>query len=239
MKKYLSILSAGLLLCSLASCDKDTEGLTEITYYPVIELDGPTLQYVATGSPYVDPGYSATMEGKDITADVKVSSNMDYADPQPGVYYISYSAVNSDGLSRAASRTVIVFDPEDSYTGIYTVNDDSFREYNGGEVYYGGYPINVIGNGDGTYAVDDLMGGWYMYRAGYGSNYAMEGEIEIADGVISLVSSYVPGWGDAAEGLTDGVADADAGTLSWVVEYTDYPFYFHVNLVDRVAFEKN
>ena len=78
--------------------------------------------------------------------------------------------------------------------------------------------------------MDDLFGGWYCQRAGYGTNYAAQGIIELADdGSVSLVDSYVPGWGDALDDLTgtyaDGVFTVDAtyvGTMhffeTWVKE---------------------
>lgn len=230
MKRYISAIAAGLLLLGASSCSKDTEGLTGITYYAVIELDGPVYDIADSGVPYTDPGYSATMEGEDITSDVVVSTKMDLNNPQPGYYSISYSAVNEDGFSSSATRYVLVTEAGDPISGYYTTNTASYRDYNG-ITYYGGYNVIVYGNGDGTYHISDLLAGWYEYRAGYGSAYALSGEFSAdADGNLTLVSSFLSGWGDSAESLTDGKYDAAAQTLSYVVEYTDTPLIFHVIL---------
>ncbi len=223
-------MAAGLALLALASCSKDTEGLTGITYYPVIELAGPIYDQAVAGTPFSDPGFSAVLNGEDYTANVEIVTNMNLSNPQPGYYAINYVATNADGFSTSATRYVLVSENSDKVSGYYTVNPGSFRDYNG-TIFYGNYPEIVYANGDGTYHVSDLMGGWYQYRAGYGVNYAMSGDISIdADGNISLISSIVPGWGDEANYLADGKFDAEAGTISYVVSYTDYPFLFNVIL---------
>lgn len=230
MKKYISILAVGLAILSLGACSKDTEGLTGITYYPVIELQGPINDMAVAGTPFVDPGYSASLNGEDYTSEVVVTTNMDLNNPKPGYYSISYSATNSDGFSATAVRYVLIASNDDPVSGYYTTNTDSFRDYNG-TVYYGGYPVIVYANGDGSYHISDLLAGWYQYRAGYGAAYALGGELSIdADGNIELLDSYLSGWGDSASGLTDGKFDKDAGTIKYIVEYTDYPFFFNVTL---------
>lgn len=230
MKKYISTMAVGLTLLTLASCSKDTEGLTGITYYPVIELEGPINDMAVAGTPFVDPGYSASLNGEDITADVVVTSKMDFNNPQPGYYSITYSATNADGFSAAAVRNVLVAENSDAVSGYYTTNEDSFRDYNG-TIYYGGFPVTVYANGDGTYHISDLLAGWYQYRAGYGANYALEGELSIdAEGNIELLDSYLIGWGDSANGLTDGKFDKEAGTIKYIVDYTEYNMLFHVTL---------
>lgn len=231
MKRYIKTMALLLTLAGLASCSKDTEGLTSITYYPVIELDGPVYDQAVAGVPFTDPGYSATLDGEDITDQVKVVTDMDMANPAPGYYTISYQAVNADGFSAGATRYVLVSDADDKVSGYYTTSPDSYLD-SGKETYYGGYSIIVVGNGDGKYAVSDLLGGWYSQRAGYGDSYAMQGEVAISDdGTVNLIDSYVPGWGDTAESWADGVCDPEAGTISWVVEYTTYGYFFHVTIV--------
>ncbi|MDE6741837.1 MAG: DUF5012 domain-containing protein [Muribaculaceae bacterium] len=230
MKKHISTMAVGLALLALGSCSKDTEGLTGITYYPVIELEGPINDMAVAGTPFVDPGYSASLNGEDITADVTVTSKMDFSNPQPGYYSISYSATNADGFSASAVRYVLVASNDDPVSGYYTTNTDSFRDYNG-TTYYGGYPVIVYANGDSTYHISDLLAGWYAYRAGYGSAYALGGELSVdADGNIELLDSYLSGWGDSANDLTDGKFDQETGTIKYIVSYTDYPFLFNVTL---------
>lgn len=215
------------------SCGDSDESETWVTYYPVLTLDGSTYEMHTMGQPFVDPGYTATLDGQDITDQVVVTTDMDIN--KPGMYAINYTVANSEGFSASAVRYVIVADANDPASGIYYTDPNSYRLYNGATVYFGAsYQILVIGNGDGTYEVDDMIGGWYCQRAGYGSNYAMQGEIEIAaDGAVTLLDSWVPGWGDAANELTDGHFDKDSNTLHWDVSYTDYPFDFVVTMTKQ------
>lgn len=209
----------------LASCDKETEGVTGVTYYATLQLEGPDRILITAGQPFEDPGYEAELGGEDVTQDVVVTTDIDTN--VPGLYTVNYSITNADGFSSSASRTVMVVDPNDPVSGFYTVSTDSYRDY-AGVVYYGGYPLTVIGDGSGCYEIDDVMGGWYSYRAGYGMDYAMYGQVSLgADNSLTLDYSIVPGWGDTAESFS-GSFDPATNTLSWVVEYTDYPFFFHV-----------
>lgn len=228
MKKYIATFALGLALASgLVSCDKDTEGLTGITYYPVIELEGPTYDQVVSGKAFVDPGYKATLNGEDITGQVSISTKMDLSNPKPGYYTLTYSAVNSDGFSSSAVRYVLVSDPDDKASGYYNTDPKSFRVTSSATTFYGGsYPAIVAGNGDGTYYVSNLLGGYYQYRAGYGSNYACYGTISIdSDNNIDLVDSHVIGWGDSADYIKDGSFDPSTETLSWVIRYAGMDFH--------------
>ncbi|MBO5456639.1 MAG: DUF5012 domain-containing protein [Muribaculaceae bacterium] len=229
MKKYISILTVSLAMVSLTSCDKDTEGLTDITYYPVLEMAGPVYDQAVAGQPFADPGCTATLNGEDVTDQIEVISSLNFSSPTPGYYPVVYSVTNADGFSATATRYVLVSDANDPVSGYYTVNTDSYRDYNG-IVYFGGYPLRVVGDGTGKYAISDLLGGWYEYRAGYGTSYALKGNVSIdADGNITLIDSFLQGWGDSANGITDGKFDAATNTITWIVSYTDYPFLFKVN----------
>ena len=227
MKKHISIIASALAVLSLASCSKDTEGMTQSTYDAGIDLAGPVYDQAVAGTPYQDPGYSATMQGEDITADVKVSTDMDLQNPKPGYYTVTYSAVNEDGFPASSTRYVLVTDPDDKASGYYTTDANSFRVASAGTTYYGNsYSVTVYGDGSGHYHVSDFLGGWYAQRAGYGGSYAAVGQCDIAaDGTISLVSSSVAGWGDSLSGLSEASFDAAAGTISWVASYAGMEFH--------------
>lgn len=231
MKKTIfgSLVLIGAFL--MASCEKvDHAQSQKITYYPTLELSGASSIIIDKGSTFTDPGYYAEMQGLDVTDQVEISSNVNTN--ASGIYTVTYTIVNEDGFSASASRTVIVLDPSDAVEGIYTVDPSSYRLYNGSQVAYGrAFQIIVIGEGGGKYAVDDLLAGWYCQRAGYGSNYAMPGHIQVdASGTITLLDSLVPGWNDSAEGMTDGKFDAATSTISYDLEYTSYPFHFVVTM---------
>ena len=109
-----------------------------------------------------------------------------------------------------------------SVEGIYMTQPDGYRIYKGNNQPYGNsYEITIADNGDGTYSVDDLFGGWYSQRAGYGPNYSMTGKIEIAqNGIVSLKDSYVKGWGDSLAGLT-GTYDSEKKTFTIEEDYVE------------------
>ena len=227
MKKIIYFAIGAVVAMTLAaSCTKESEGLTRITYYPVLELEGETTMLVDKGSSFNEPGYTATLNGEDVSADVKIESDVNTS--KSGIYSVVYSIVNSDGFSSVAKRTVIVFDFEDPVEGIYTVDPSSYRLYNGAQLAFGrAFQIYVLANGDGTYLVDDILGGWYCQRAGYGTDYAMQATISISGGSVNLINSYIPGWGDSLVDWADG-SFAD-GTLSYTAVYVS-GMEFHITM---------
>lgn len=228
MKKYIfSLMLLVASVISFSSCVGDsTEGLTRFTYYPVIELEGDSYMIVDKGSSFQDPGFVATLNGEDISSAVDVQSNVNTS--KSGVYSISYSAINEDGFAASATRTVVVLDANDPIEGFYYTSPDSYRLNAAGAktVYGSSFEILVIGNGDGTYSVDDMLGGYYGQRAGYGARYYCAGIIAVdADGNVTCSYSSVPGWGDALDDLVDAKYDAATSTFSWDAQYAGMDFF--------------
>ena len=201
----------------VTSCgDKTSEGKSRFTYYPTIELEGDTYLVWDKGTPWQDPGYTSTMNGEDVTSEVMISGTPDVN--KSGIYTMTYTTKkNDDGFDASATRTVVVLDPNSEVEGFYLTQPDSYRSYNGNDVQYkAAYEILVIDNGDGTLTVDDLFGGWYCQRAGYGTKYAMTATIAIeADGTVKCLYNYVPGWGD---GLDDFEGTFDAATSTFQIK---------------------
>lgn len=120
-----------------------------------------------------------------------------------------------------------VIDIKPGIEGIYQTQADGYRLYNGNNVKYNNtYEIRIEENGDGTFYVDDLLGGWYCQRAGYGRNYAMTGDISIStDGAVSLIDSHVEGWGDGLLSLT-GIYDENNLSFKIEAEYVSGMKFF-------------
>lgn len=229
-KNIFFLMMVAMVSFALTSCgDKESEGLSRFTYYPSIELEGDSYLVWEKGKAYEEPGYTSMLNGEDVTDKVTVTGSVNTS--KSGIYQLTYTTMNNEeGFNASASRTVVVLDPNSTIEGFWASDPASYREYNGNVAYGSSFDILIIDNGDGTYEVDDLLGGWYRDRAGYGDNYALAGTLAIdAEGNISYVDSYLIGWGDSA---TDVVGKYDAATnhISWVCEYTDYPFFFHVEL---------
>lgn len=149
--KYLAI--GALVALSLTSCDKDTEGLTDLLYYPVITLDG---GYVAIpmGGTFVEPGFTATLGSEDLTSQVVVSNNIN--NQELGRYQVKYSVSSPEGFMANVTRDVYVATPG-QIENIY------FGESAYGTRHYYNAPIRIFDNGDGTYTVEDILGGFYCY----------------------------------------------------------------------------
>ena len=235
-KNILFVMALALLTLGFTSCEKESAGKTQITYYADIQLNGESQMVVAKGSAFTDPGWTATMAGEDVTDQVKVSGSVDTS--KSGVYSLVYSMVNKDGFEASVTRTVIVLDLTDPIEGFWACTPTSYRTNTntGAVVAYGAsFEILIIGEGGGKYLVDDLLAGWYCQRAGYGTNYAMGAEISIADdGAITLDDSFVPGWGDSADALSsDAKYDATAKQIDYTVTYAGYlDFTVTLNKVD-------
>ena len=200
------------------SCEKTTEGLTGITYYPVIEINGGT-QVIYVGEEYSDPGCTAVMNGEDITDKVTVTDNID--NTTIGIYTVSYSAANEQGFSASATRDVYVVAESgisNLYVGQLTAPD--------GEVMSGGTHM-ITDNGDGTYTLDDVMGGyycWYTYP-GYdamGYDFFAEADFTVdAAGAISQVGDAGDWYfaSDVELSIIDGEYDAGTGVITINTSY--------------------
>ena len=154
----------------------------------------------------------------------------------------TFTALTDSELAtyKTTDETMPEYTPSQGISGFYLTQPDSYRTSGGTSTSYGkSFDIQIIDNGDGTYYVDDLFGGWYSQRAGYGKKYAMTGTIRIAeDGTISLVESHVIGWGDSLKDLT-GFYDSATSTFIIQVEYSDGIKFYETWVRDLEAFQKD
>jgi len=170
MKKSLYLIAGVAALFVLGSCQKlTTEGVTRTTYYPVLGLEGDDPFIVILGQNYVEPGFTATLNGEDVSANVTVSSNVDTS--APGIYSVTYSAVNEDGFSASIKRGVYVLNPG----GVDNVYSSSCKM---GTRAYDNLPIVITKVASDTYMIEDLCGGFYCYGRypGYEPTYDFHAE---------------------------------------------------------------
>ena len=225
MKKniFYTMLIAMVTMLVTSCGNEESEGKSRFTFYPVLELFGSDYMIIDKGTTFEDPGFTATMNGEDVTSEVNVQSNVNTA--KSGIYTVVYSIVNADGIAANAKRTVVVLDPTNAIEGIYYTTADSYRLREGAQVAYGSeFQLLVLDNGDGTYSADDLLGGWYCQRAGYGDKYAMPATIQIADGEVIIVGGGgVAGWGDYYDDF-EGTFDAATSTFNIKTSYAGMDF---------------
>lgn len=236
MKKiYLfGLLALGML--AFSSCNDDNDELTDsrLTYYADLQMEGDEFMTVPVGSTFVDPGCKGTLAGEDITNDIKIVGADDVDPNTVGFYYITYSAVGSDGYPASVERTVCVYDPSvtTDISGDYTVQEGSYRYWfsSGATVMFSGYPVIIEQVVPGIFSISDMMGGYYDVRAGYGPRYAMSGYIQLTgDNEILALSAYVPGWGDSYDEFYDGSYDPEARTVTYDLDYGG-SMQFHIIL---------
>lgn len=124
-RKYINFIAILTLSVVLFSCKKDDfvstkdqVGISKVTNYAVFNLtnvtvvNGVNYTLVAKGAAYSEPGVKALSGGAELP--VKTSGSVNTA--TPGVYVITYSAVNADGFNASAQRFVVVYATDASAT---------------------------------------------------------------------------------------------------------------------------
>lgn len=227
-------------LVTLASCEKKvtTEDPSTVTYYVSFEMNGDETTLVPLNTSFTDPGVVATENGIEVNDKVVVS----ISDPSgasvssiptntPGLYYVNYSAVNSDGFPASVDRTVIVYDPAvtasiagtyfaDMTNSKYGTAGKTFADYAPGYGFSGTPVVCFEEIAPGFFQCDDLLGGWYGQIRAYGAKYYMSGIVVLnADNTISLLTSYIPGWGDGLDYLENSSYNPETGILTYDVSY--------------------
>lgn len=207
----------------LTSCsDDETEGKSRITTYAVLELKGSAYETVQMGTAFNDPGCVATLGTEDVSSQIVTSGTVNTN--QLGYYTLSYKVVNSDGFAATASRTVAVVD-KNNFASTY------FAESQYGSRHYYNAPIEITDNGDGTYEIEDLAGGFYCYGRypGYEPTYDfhLESIIKLnADNTIEIVECNGDNWywGESMT-LTSGSYDPATGKVTLVLDFSGTPMY--------------
>lgn len=222
---YISLFSLILMGCerNITTYDEST-----ITYFADLELLGDVDLVLEVGTPFVEPGYIATISGKDVKDQVVVTSDVDVE--TAGIYSIDYQVTNADGFSVSATRNVYVADPTPSVisTGIHTTAEGTQRLWisSGAIVPFSGFKIIILQTEPGVFYISDFMGGYYDQRVGYGPNYAMTGYFKLnEDNTISAISSLVPGWGDSLDELINSSVDPETGKIKYDLSYAGLMTY--------------
>lgn len=232
-----------IILISIFSCflftaceTSETEGVSDITNYAVITVDGPAQILLPEGEEYVDPGVSAEEAGTAV--DVTTTSSGLYRGGSldtnvPDQYLISYSATNQDGYSASAGRTVIVYSTGDLVTdlsGLYTAT--VVRDGTGGPEYTDMQYILIWKNADGTYELSDGIGGYYAIGRAYGIGYIAPGAKVTVNGLNDFTfgpNFTVNSFGGVAT-MTSMTVDPVAKTIDFTTDWDAGPYSFAVHL---------
>ncbi|MFR9534122.1 MAG: BT_2262 family domain-containing protein [Rikenellaceae bacterium] len=230
MKKsiILALASFAVALGFVGCKDVTSDGLTGITYYASIELIGDAVCYADLGETYVDEGCVCLLEGEEVEATVTSTVDSNNA----GIYSVTYSYTNEDGFTSSTSRTVYMSAPGGAIcdAAYLTVQPGTYREYYSDSTTttaFSGYSIFFLHLGDDQYYVSCLIGAYYEQGVGYGSNYAMQGYIQLnADNSIEFLDGYVSSWGDSYDDYHNASYDPATGVVSWETDYAGCMTFF-------------
>lgn len=190
MKKIIFLIA--VIAFTLSSCEEASLGVSKVTTYASMTLNGDQDLFWPLNTPFVDPGCVALEGDDDISDKVKVTSNVDAT--KGGKYTIKYTVENSDGFAANTSRTVYVYDANAPLNGIY--KSSIKREYNGAVANRGPFNILIFGVGNDNYWIEDLLGGWYYIGSNYGLTYAGTSIVKLAtDNTFEIVSAQALAWG--------------------------------------------
>lgn len=194
----------------LSSCEKESEGVSKVTTYATMTLQGEETIFWPLGTAFVDPGIVAKEGDNDISKKVVTSTTLDVN--KGGIYTINYSVENSDGFSANASRKIIVYKTDAPLNGYYKSNIT--RNNNGTIAKRGPFTLLVFGVGNNQYWIEDLLGGWYKYGSGYGDAYAGSAVIQLnGDNTFTIIKAQKLAWGYPCLFTAPSTYDAATKTL--------------------------
>lgn len=111
MKKN-NLFFCSLLTLLIVACNKndihntDEEvGISRVTHFPELTLKGDRYTNVVLGTAFTDPGITA----KEGSTDIMYTTTGSVNTTVPGVYILTYSAINKDGFPASTTRTVTVY----------------------------------------------------------------------------------------------------------------------------------
>ena len=207
MKIRYSILAFVIVIIAfISSCKKDPiisthdkVGISKVTYFANITLTGSPVMSVIKGSSFTDPGVKAEAGGKEIPVKTTGSVNSD----EVGLYTLNYSAVNADGFSSSASRTIVVI-PTAEVPGV-----DLSGTYNAVPVGSTPAPANISKVAEGVYYTTNCWGN---------SGAVIPAYFICTDGSSIVVPEQGSPYGNL-ESTTPGTYSA--GLITWTINLID------------------
>lgn len=224
----------------MTSCDPSVEApgfnyKSEVTYLPLITLEGGDLVLDCDATSYSDPGAVASAGGNEIELTTNVSGTYfgSNAVDGPDIYSVSYSAFNEDGIPATAFRSVYWppcnGDFVTSIAGEYTSSLTRTPGYATTDLG----PILIRDMGDGVFAISDAIGGWYEHEYGYGPDYAATGMTVTANDIAANDFTFndvigVGAFGGALE-MTSFSVDPATKTINFTTEWS-FGYVFEITL---------
>lgn len=218
--KIILIFLSVLLLTATACHKVETEGVTHVTTYAVIAMEGDAFIAIKKGDTFADPGATAVMGGEDITNQIVVNSTLDVN--QEGVYVVNYIVTNQDGFEASASRIVVVIDvptlnlATSDLSGEYSSNVSRLNTGNSTTATQAGNSVTLTQVGKGIYHVSCLLGGWYgtVYPQYIPDSWAGGHIVVLDDGKVTIVDGSIAIFEDGIEEFAPCSYDFSTSTLN-------------------------
>ena len=230
--KYLYILLF-VITGTLVSCvEDDTDGVSQITNYPIITIDGASELFLTQGAAYTDAGAVSTEGGEEIETITTVSKGenfgLAFSTDAPDKYVVTYSAINKDGFAGNALKTVWVKpttgDLTTDISGLYTSNVQRGGDFAVTAQYSDMKYILIKKTGSNTYAISDAAGGYYSMGRAYGPDYNTAGVIITIADLAANSFTFTPG-PIAPFGITlnmsNMIVDAATKSITFTSTYGD------------------
>lgn len=218
-KIILTLLSA--LLLTATACHKvETEGVTHVTNYAVVTINGDEAIALKKGDAFTDPGATAIMGGEDVTNQIVVTSTVDAN--QEGLYSVSYAVTNKDGFQASVSRMVVVIDvptlnlATSDLSGEYSADISRFNSSDSKTATQAANTVTLTKVGESIYHVSCLLGGWYgtVYPEYIPSSLAGGHIVVLDDGEVIVTDGSIAIFGDGIEAFAPCSYDFPSSTLT-------------------------
>ncbi len=239
MKKINKLFVWLILPMMVMSCDEDeTADVSSITYYPLIEVTGPSFLWIGLNESFSEPGVSATEKGQ--TIDVVTSYTGRFSGysgntlpNEPDQYNVIYSAINVDGFAGTASRTLVKIDNGDMVSDISGLYEATVTRV-GGESY-SGIRVLIWELSPGVFEISSTIAGFYGEGRGFGDGYLGRGGTitinDITTNDFTFGTAVFPLWGDPVA-ITSMTVDASTKTIDYVAETSAFGNgYWDITLV--------
>jgi len=213
--------------------DPDVSNISRVTYFPLFEFEGESVEVVPCSSSYVLPPIIAAENGVELPVTTVITGVFSGATTfdinNPDKYLFSSTAVNADGFPATLDRTVWVActgDLVNSIEGLYksTVVRNGVMSAQYTNMKY----VMIRKVGPNLYELSDAIGGYYDIGRGYGDAYRASGIVITANNIPANDFSINGPVGVGAFGgeavLSGLTVDPDAKTITfstaWDAGYT-------------------
>ena len=174
--------------------------------------------YLHVGEAYEEPG-AVTSSGDE----VMISGEVDVE--TPGIYDLTYSAVNKDGFEAFNSRRVYVSNTGDLVSSIEGLYVATVARVSPAETYEDIEYVRIWQVGENQYELSHALAGFYSIGRGYGDAYSATGAIitDNGDGSYTVEDAYLAGFDDVVS-VTNFTVDPATKTITFKSLFSDYTF---------------